>query len=56
MNTSTAIGFICISLLVMYILVQIMTFYGFSMSSYGTYIAFYLFLLLTWLVLPQQIE
>ena len=30
--------------------------YGFSMSSYGTYIAFYLFLLLTMLVLPQQME
>jgi hypothetical protein len=56
MNTSTTIGVICISLIVMYILVQILTFYGFSMSSYGTYIAFYLFLLLTMLFLPQQME
>ena len=56
MNTSTTLGIIAISLLVMYIVVQILNFYGFSSDSYGTYVAFYIFLLLTMLVLPTNME
>ena len=45
---------IFISLLIMYIFVQIFNFYGFNSSYYGTYMVFYLFLLLTLLVLPKN--
>lgn len=56
MKSSSTIGTVVLSLLVMFIIVKILTFYGFDISSYGTYIAFYLFLLVTMLVLPQTIS
>lgn len=56
MNSSTTLGIVILFLLMMYILAQILNFYGFNISSYGTYISFYLFLLLTMLVLPQTIN
>lgn len=55
MNSSTALGIVILILLMMYILAQILNFYGFNISSYATYISFYLFLLLTMLVLPQTV-
>ena len=55
MNSSTSLGIVVLALLMMYILTQILNFYGFNISSYGTYISFYLFLLLTILVLPQTV-
>jgi len=56
MKSSTAIGTVVMSLLVMYIIVTILNFYGFNINSYGTYITFYLFLLVTMLVLPQTLK
>jgi len=56
MNSSSAIGTVALSLLLMYIIVKILSFYGFDINSYGTYITFYLFLLITMLVLPQTIS
>jgi len=54
MELGTKIAFIGISLVLMYIVIQILTFYGFDTSSYGKYIAFYLFLLLSTFVLPNN--
>jgi hypothetical protein len=52
----TTVWIISIALLIMYIFVQIFNFYGFNSSYYGTYFVFYLFLLLTLLVLPKKVD
>jgi hypothetical protein len=52
----TTVWIILISLLTLYIFVQIFNFYGFDSSYYGTYMVFYLFLLLTFLVLPKKLD
>lgn len=54
MNTGSTIVIIILSIVVIYITIQILNFYGFGTESYGMYIAFYLFLLLTMLILPQN--
>lgn len=46
----TILGF---SLIFMYVIIQILTFYGVGSDAYGTYIGFYLFLLLSMLILPN---
>lgn len=56
MKTNTLLWILVLFLLLMYILTQILNFYGVDASYYGTYFAFYLFLLLTMLVLPQRIS
>jgi len=56
MKTDTSLWILVLSLLLMYILTQILNFYGFNASSYGTYFVFYLFLLLTMIILPQRIS
>ena len=48
------ITFIGVSLLVMYILIQILTFYGVDQSAYGIYLVFFLFILLSILILPNN--
>jgi hypothetical protein len=50
-KTITLIGF---SLLFLYILMQILNFYGISQDSYGIYIGFFLFILLSMAILPNQ--
>lgn len=56
MKTNTLLWILVLFLLLMYILTQILNFYGVDASYYGTYFVFYLFLLLTMLVLPQRIS
>jgi len=48
---TTIIGF---SLIFLYVIIQILTFYGVSPDEYGTYIGFYLFLLLSMVILPNS--
>ena len=48
------ITFIGVSLLVMYIIIQILTFYGVDQSAYGIYLVFFLFILLSILILPNN--
>ena len=48
------ITFIGVSLLVMYILIQILNFYGIDQSVYGIYLVFFLFILLSILILPNS--
>jgi hypothetical protein len=50
-KTISIVGF---SVIFMYIIVQILTFYGISSDKYGTYIGFYAFLLLSTIVLPHD--
>ena len=54
MKTSTLIAIIAGSLIIMYIITQILTFYEIGTNEYGVYIAFYLFLLLNLLVMPTD--
>jgi hypothetical protein len=56
MTTGEKMWAISISLLILYIFVQIFNFYGFDSSYYGIYFTFYLFLLVTLLVLPKKAE
>jgi hypothetical protein len=50
-KTITIIGF---SLLFIYIVTQILNFYGIGQESYGIYLGFFLFMLLSMAVLPKQ--
>lgn len=47
----TTIGF---SLLFVYGLTKLLDFYGIGINVYGSYIAFYIFLLITYFVLPSD--
>ena len=48
-KTITIIGF---SLIFMYVISQILNFYGIGTSIYGNYMVFYLFIIISLLVLP----
>ena len=50
-KTITIIGF---SLLFIYIITQILNFYGIGQESYGIYLGFFLFMLLSMAILPKQ--
>ena len=43
-----------LGLLLTYIMIQVMNFYGIDQSAYGTYVVFYLFILLSLVVLPNN--
>jgi hypothetical protein len=51
MNNVTIIG---ISLLLIYSITKILDFFGIGIDVYGSYLAFYLFLLLSYFVLPRE--
>jgi small neutral amino acid transporter SnatA (MarC family) len=50
-KTITVIG---VSLLFLYILTQILNFYGIGQDSYGIYLGFFLFMLLSITILPNK--
>ena len=54
MTTGLFISLVGATLLLMYAISQIMKFYGINISEYGYYFAFYLFLLLSFFVLPNN--
>ena len=43
-----------LGLLLTYIMIQVMNFYGIDQSAYGTYVVFYLFILLSLVALPNN--
>jgi hypothetical protein len=43
-----------ISIILLYSIIQILNFYGIGVSVYGTYISFYIFLLLSTFILPNE--
>ena len=54
MNSTTIITILSISILLVYGLTKIMEFYGIGINDYGSYIAFYFFLLLSAFILPRN--
>jgi len=55
MSPAALISLIGISVIFMYIIIQILNFYGVSSDSYGIYIVFFVFLLLSIVILPNSI-
>lgn len=51
MNTITLIGF---SLIFLYSLIQIFKFYGVEQEIYGVYLMFYVFIIVSIIVLPNN--
>lgn len=54
MNWHSFITIFGLFLLLIYGLMKILEFYGIGVNVYGSYIAFYFFLLLTYFVLPRN--
>jgi len=52
--SSKIITIIGISLLFFYCLVQILNFYGIDTNTYGVYISFYIFIIISSLILPKS--
>lgn len=51
MNNITIIG---LALLLIYAITKILDFFGIGIDVYGSYLSFYLFLLLSYFVLPHE--
>jgi branched-subunit amino acid ABC-type transport system permease component len=54
MSASSIITTLGISLLLVYGLTRILEFYGIGINVYGSYIAFYLFMLISSFILPRE--
>jgi hypothetical protein len=54
MNSSTIITTLGISVVLVYGLTTILEFYGIGINTYGSYFAFYIFILCTAFVLPRN--
>ena len=54
MSTSSIITGLGVALLLIYGFTKILEFYGIGINVYGSYIAFYLFLLITMYILPTE--
>lgn len=54
MSASSIITTLGISILLIYGITRILEFYGVGINVYGSYIAFYFFLLITSFVLPRD--
>ena len=53
MTTGEIITFIGVSLIMMFITYQLFNYFDISVSEYGVYIIFYIFLFLSVLILPR---
>jgi hypothetical protein len=54
METGLMISVIGISLLLLYGITKILEFYGIGINVYGSYVAFYIFILLSVFILPTN--
>jgi hypothetical protein len=54
MKASNIITILGVSLLLFYTIITILKFYGISESVYGTYLLFYIFIIISILVLPTD--
>ena len=54
MSASSIITTLGISILLVYGLTKILEFYGIGINIYGSYIAFYFFLLISSFILPRE--
>ncbi len=54
MSASSTITILGISILLVYGITKILDFYGIGINIYGSYIAFYLFILISSFILPRD--
>jgi len=54
MKAGSIISILCIALLLIYGITRILEFYGIGINVYGSYIAFYIFILVSIFVLPHN--
>lgn len=54
MKASSIITILGVALLLIYGITRILEFYGIGINVYGSYIAFYIFILISTFVLPQN--
>ena len=54
MMPSTIISIIGINIIFFYCIIQILNFYGFSISYYGVYLMFFGFMVLCFIMLPHN--
>jgi hypothetical protein len=54
MKLSNIITILGITLVIFYSIIQILNFYGISISSYGIYLVFFVFMLISYVILPHQ--
>jgi branched-subunit amino acid ABC-type transport system permease component len=54
MTTSSIITILGLSIVLVYGITRILEFYGIGINVYGSYIAFYFFILITSFVLPRE--
>jgi hypothetical protein len=54
MSTSLIITTLGISIILIYGLIKLLDFYGIGINNYGSYIAFYIFILLSSFILPRE--
>ena len=54
MDTGKIISLVGFSIIFIYIIIQILKFYSVDTNVYGVYITFYLFILLSTMVLPMS--
>lgn len=54
MKLSNIITLLGISIIFFYCIVQILNFYGLSISAYGVYLMFFMFMMSTYIILPHQ--
>lgn len=54
MKASSIISMLGIALLLFYGITRILEFYGIGINIYGSYVAFYIFILISILVLPNN--
>ena len=54
MKLSSIITLLGITILFVYCIIQILNFYGLSIGSYGVYLMFYVFMVISYIILPHQ--
>jgi len=54
MNSSTTITILGVAIILIYGLTKILEFYGIGINIYGSYLAFYFFLLISAFILPRN--
>ena len=54
MKASSIISILGIALLLFYGITRILEFYGIGINIYGSYVAFYIFILISMLILPNN--
>ena len=52
--TSSAITTVGISILLVYVLTRVLEFYGIGINVYGSYMAFYMFIMISLFILPRN--